>query len=172
MPSLAKLTTGFVLIVSILAIVSPQARAQYPTKPPVEPTGPRGWNKLKDKGPGRDAVVTLGDGTLRGGWITAVGDANLTMQSAGKSTNIAAGDIATVRVKRGDKTLLCSVIGYVVTGTIATVMAYNNDDHNAYYQEHKKFQDLVVIFGVGGIPGGLIGAAVGHWLSGDVEIVP
>ncbi|HET6349450.1 MAG TPA: hypothetical protein VFH88_10255 [Candidatus Krumholzibacteria bacterium] len=154
------------LTLFLLAVFATPAVAQYPSRSASaggsESSG--GWHRLKGIGPGHAAVVTLGDGTLRGGWVAGVDDQVLHLQSAGQTFDLAPQDIATVRVKRSDRTLLYSAIGYIVTATVATIVVYNDSDHEK--------KDLVIVFGVAGIPGGLLGALVGDRTSGDVEIVP
>jgi hypothetical protein len=56
------------------------------------------------------------------------------------------------------------VLGYLATATAATLVACNDDDCTT--------KDKVILFGVGGIPGGLLGAWLGRYVGGDVELVP
>lgn len=150
------------LCLSLLAAAA-DSRAQYPAKEPViKPMG--NWHRLAEIGPGHAAVVTLRDGTLRGGWITGVDAAHLELQSAGQPIELSPSDIAVVRVQRTDRTLLYTVLGYLATATIGAVVVYNDDNHEP--------RDLIIVGAVAGIPGGLLGALIGDRTSGDVEIVP
>lgn len=139
---------------------------QYPAREPASGASgsTTGWMHLQEKGPGHDALVTLRDGTMRGGWITQVDADKLHLQTAGAPLALASAAIASVRVKRSDRTLLYSFIGYVVTGAVSAIVVYNDDDHAK--------KDMVVTFGVGGIPGALLGALIGRRTSGDIEIIP
>ena len=158
---LQALFCSFLVVTSTASV----AHAQYPNRESGSTNGPTaGWQKLGKVGPGRTALVSLNDGTLRSGWIAGVSDDHLQLQGTGKTIDLAASDIASVRVKRSDRTLIYGVLGYLITATVASVVVYNDDDHEA--------KDLIVVFGVGGIPGGLLGAAIGHRTSGDVEIIP
>lgn len=149
---------------SILPIAS-YCQAQYPAQNSHESKTPStNWERLGKLGPGRDAIVTLTDGTLRGGWIRGVDAEKLYMLRAGEEIPLAASDIAAVRVMRPDRRLLMGMIGYFVTATVATVIASNEDDLDA--------KDAIIVFGVAGIPGGVLGAWLGDIIGGDVEIVP
>jgi hypothetical protein len=113
--------------------------------------------------PGHSVVATMSDGTLRGGWVTSVDDTHLNLEKQGEKVALSISDVATVRVQRSDLTLLYGMVGYLVTGIAATIIAYQ-DDH--------EFKDLVIVGSIGGIPGGILGALMGSRYSGDVEIVP
>jgi hypothetical protein len=141
------------------------AAAQYPKKDPnmTARTPTTEKTRLQSKAPGHYAVVVLNDGTLRSGWVNTVDDTHLRMQKQGEEVPLPLKDIVTVTVQRPNHALGYAVAGYLVTGTIAAIIAHN-DDH--------EFKDLVVVFGVGGIPGGLLGALIGRSTSGDVEIIP
>src|SRR5262245_33321144 len=150
----------------VMLFLAAPARAQYPREDPYkkEQTPKAELARLQAKAPGHSAVITMNDGTLRGGWVTSVDDSNINMEKQGAKTSLALSDIATVRVQRPDRTLLYGMIGYLVTGTVATIIAYNDGDH--------EFKDLVIVGGVGGIPGGILGALMGSRYGGDIEIVP
>lgn len=149
----------------VLFLTAP-ASAQYPGKDPyrTERSPKAELTKLQANAPGRFAVLTMNDGTLRGGWVTAVDETKLTLEKQGASEPFALKDIATVTVKRSDRTSIYAVVGYLVTGTVATIIAYNDGDH--------EFKDLVIVGSVGGIPGGILGAWMGHRSGGDMEIIP
>jgi len=140
--------------------------AQYPGQDPNRKTKtPKAeLTRLQAKAPGHSAVVTMNDGTLRGGWVTSVDDAHINLEKQGEKASLALSDVVTVRVQRPDHTLLYGMIGYLVTGTVATIIAYNDGDH--------EFKDLVIVGGVGGIPGGILGALMGSRYGGDMEIIP
>ena len=142
------------------------AHAQYPNKNPDRSvsSSSQALTQLQSKGPGHTAVVTMNDGTLRGGWIKGVDDTQLHMLKQGGEVSLSLSDVAMVQIKRSDRTLLYSVIGYLVTATVATIVVYNDDYHEP--------RDLIIVGAVGGIPGALLGALVGQRRSGDVEIVP
>jgi hypothetical protein len=125
---------------------------------------PAGWTKLVREGPGHDAVVTLTDGTLRGGWIASVDMNALRLESSGKTLALEPSDVATVRIKRPDHTLLGGAIGYLVAGTAVMLLVDQDQDLDA--------ADKVIMFGVGGLPGAALGAWFGHFIGGDMEIVP
>ena len=151
------------LVVSLVASV---AHAQYPNKNPDRShhVPSQALTDLQSKGPGHAAVVTMSDGTLRGGWIKGVDDTQLHLQKQGAEGSLALSDITLVHIKRSDRTLLYTALGDLDTATAATLIANGDGEDD--------FKDQVIIFGVGGIPGGLLGALIGHWTSGDIEIVP
>lgn len=148
-----------------LSLAAP-VHAQYPGQDPNRKvrTPKAELTRLQSMAPGRSAVVTMNDGTLRGGWVTSVDDSQLHMEKQGEKVALAISDIATVRVQRSDRTLLYGMIGYLVTGTAAVLIAHNDGDH--------EFKDLVIVGSVGGIPGGILGALIGSRSSGDVEVIP
>ena len=159
---LQALFCSFLVVTSTASV----AHAQYPNKNP-DRTGPassQSLTRLQSKGPGHAAVVTMSDGTLRGGWIKGVDDSQLHLQKQGGDVSLPLSDVTLVQIKRSDRTLLYTALGYLVTATVATVIAHSDGEHD--------FKDQVIIFGVGGIPGGVLGALIGHWTSGDIEIVP
>ena len=149
-----------------VSLVAGVAHAQYPNKNPDRsgPASSQTLTRLQSKGPGHAALVTMNDGTLRGGWIKGVDDSQLHLQKPGGDVSLALSDVTLVQIKRSDRTLLYTALGYLVTATVATVIAHSDGEHD--------FKDQVIIFGVGGIPGGVLGALIGHWTSGDIEIVP
>ena len=150
----------------VFLFLTTPASAQYPKKNPVRNVDTPGGEltRLQSKAPGHNAIVTMNDGTLRGGWVASVNDTHLNLEEQRQSVPLALSDIAVVRVQRPDRTLWYAMFGYIATATAATIIAYNDDNH--------EFKDLAIVFGVAGIPGGLIGAAFGHRCSGDLEIVP
>ncbi|HEX6941531.1 MAG TPA: hypothetical protein VF128_01320 [Gemmatimonadaceae bacterium] len=154
------------------------SRAQYPNREPIPPShkGDRtfgNWQRLAEVGPGHGAVVTMRDGTLRGGWIAGVDGGTINLQAAGETLPLAASDIAVVRVQRSNRTLLYGVIGYFVTATAAILVVNHKDNESADpTDDDHKSRDLVVAGSLGGIPGALLGALIGQWTSGDVEFVP
>jgi hypothetical protein len=173
------------LLFAVFAIVilfsATSTFAQYPNREPIPPShkGDRtfgNWHRLADIGPGHGAVVTMRDGTLRGGWITGVDGGTINLQTAGETLPLAARDIATVRVQRSDRTLLYSVLGYLLTATAATLVVYNAEVRHRDSTEDDALdhdsRDLIVVGAVGGIPGALLGALIGQRTSGDVDIVP
>lgn len=140
--------------------------AQYPNKNPDRSVNSphAALTRLQSTAPGHSALVTMNDGTLRGGWVASVNDSHLNLEKQGENVSLALSDVALVRVQRSDRTLLYGTIGYFVTGTVATIIAHHKGDH--------EFKDLVIVGSVGGLPGGILGALIGSRCSGDVEIVP
>ena len=159
------LPSSFLPVVLLISFAD-AAHAQYPNKNPDRSSrGPSvDMTRLQSKGPGHSALVTMNDGTLRSGWITAVGDNELKMERLGTNIQVPLSDVAMVKIERSDRTLLYGAIGYVVTATVAGLVAHNNGADD--------FKDQVIIVGVGGIPGAVLGALLGHKTSGDVEIIP
>lgn len=142
------------------------ARAQYPREDPYkkERTPSAELTRLQEHAPNHTAIVYMNDGTLRGGWVNSVDDTHMHMLKQGQPVDLAIAEIATVRVQRPSHTFLYGVLGYAVTGTVAMLIAKNDGEDD--------FRDLAVVFGVSGIPGGLIGALIGKGTTGDMEIVP
>ncbi len=125
----------------------------------------RGWARLIDIGPGRDAIVTLTDGTLRGGQIVEVQSEALRLLVGANAITIARTDIASVRVKRKRGTLIGGLIGYVGSGALLIgIICAEADGCSA--------AGVIVGFAILGVPGGLVGALIGSQMGGDVEIVP
>ena len=137
-----RLITPALVVIAVTMSLTAPARAQYPAQDPNRKsrTPKAGLTRLQAKAPGHSAVVTMNDGTLRGGWVTTVDDAHLNMEKQGEKTSLALSDVVSVRVQRPDHTLLYGMIGYLVTGTVATIIAYNDGDH--------EFKDLVIVGGV------------------------
>jgi hypothetical protein len=125
-----------------------------------------GWSRLAEVGPGKDAVVTYRDGTLRGGVVQSVEGNELVMASGGEMVRIARSDIATVQIRRKKGTLAGGLIGFAVTGIGLTTIICAENDADCDWQ--------VWVFGITllGIPGGLLGALIGSQTGGDIEIVP
>jgi len=161
----ARLLVSLVCTLVSLLLAVPVS-AQYPGKDPnrTERTPKAELTRLQSLAPTHSVVVTMSDGTLRGGWVTAVDDTHLHMQKSGEEVSLAISDITTVRVQRSDQTLMYAMLGYIVTGATVIVIAHHKGEH--------EFKDLVIIGSVGGIPGGLLGALIGSRTSGDVEIIP
>jgi ABC-type Co2+ transport system permease subunit len=72
--------------------------------------------------------------------------------------------IAVVRVKRPSRTWIGTVVGYMAAAVACALIADADDVLST--------RDLIVVGGVGGIPGALIGGYIGHRSGGDFEIVP
>ncbi len=125
----------------------------------------KGWTQLANVGPGRDAIVTLTDGTLRGGRIVDVESGALRLLVGGNVVTITRSDIASVRVKRKRGTLIGGVAGYLISAVTRTaIICADAGDCTA---------TAVIVGGaVLGIPGGLLGALIGSQVGGDLEIVP
>jgi hypothetical protein len=150
----------------LLAVTVPtSAFAQYPTQPPSDGSlSSADWQRLQEKGTGRSAIVTLRDGTLRGGRIDGVTANALRLQTAGETLEMNPSSIAVVRVKRPSRTWIGTVVGYMAAAVACALIADADDDLST--------RDLIVVGGVGGIPGALIGGYIGHRSGGDFEIVP
>jgi hypothetical protein len=155
-----------VFVCALISVLAAPVSAQYPGKDPNRKIKTPGaeLTRLQSTAPGNSALVTMNDGTLRGGWVASVNDSHLNLEKQGVSTALALSDIAMVRVQRQDRTLLYGMFGYLVTGTAATIIAYHNGEHD--------FASLVIVGSVGGIPGGILGALMGSHYSGDIEIIP
>ena len=125
----------------------------------------KGWTKLADIGLGRDAIVTLTDGTLRGGQIVEVQSGALRLLVGGNVMTITRSDIASVEVKRKRGTLIGGVAGYLISAVTLTALVC---------AEAGECSVTIAIVGgaVLGIPGLLLGALIGSQVGGDVEIVP
>ena len=125
----------------------------------------RGWTKLANIGPGRDAIVTLIDGTLRGGQIVEIQSQALRLLVGGNVMTIARSDIASVRVKRKRGTLIGGLAGYLISAVALTaIICAEAGDCNS---------TAIIVGGAFlGLPGGLLGALIGSQVGGDVEIVP
>jgi hypothetical protein len=125
-----------------------------------------GWSRLAEVGPGKDALVTYRDGTLRGGVVQSVEGNELVMASGGEMVRIARTDIATVQIRRKKGTLAGGLIGFAVTGVGLTSIVCLTDDSDCDWRSWT--------FGIAllGIPGGLLGALIGSQTGGDIEIVP
>jgi hypothetical protein len=146
------------------------------SRPPTEPVASfarlpgrqdsSGWSRLAAEGPGRDALVTFRDGSLRGGVIQSVDGNELVMSSGGEAVRLARADIATVQIRRKKGTLAGGLIGFGVTGVGLTSVLCLSDDADCDWRSWTFGITLL------GIPGGLLGALIGSQVGGDIEIVP
>ncbi len=161
-----RLFTPALVLIAVTFSLTVPARAQYPGKNPERAVrGPKAeLTRLQDKAPGNSAIVYLNDGTLRGGWVKSVDDTHMHLEKQGETIDLAISEIATVRVQRPNRTPLYTILGYALTGTVAMLIAKNDGEDD--------FKDLAVVFGVSGIPGGLLGGFIGKWTTGDIEVVP
>ena len=122
------------------------------------------WGKLIQIGPGSDALVTLRDGTLRGGKIVSVKADSLGLITAGQVVSIARSEIALVEVKRSSGALAGGLIGFLITGVGITAYLCREGDCPG--------EAWLLGIAILGIPGGLLGALIGSQTGGDVQIVP
>ena len=120
------------------------------------------WNKLMQIGPGSDALVTLRDGTLRGGQIVTVTSDTLGLITAGQIVSLARSEIALVEVKGSSGTLAGGLIGFLVTGVGLTAILCEDCPPEGW----------ALGIALLGIPGGLLGVLIGSQIGGDVQIVP
>jgi len=137
------------------AYLDPASPLQQEARPP--------WDRLAAVGPGHQAVVSLSDGTLRGGKIVEVLPSALRLESSGQVLEIPRADMVTVRVQRKSNTMAGGLIGFVVSGLGWTVYACSDDDCG--------FAGALAVFTLLGAPGGLIGALIGSQTGGDVEFI-
>jgi len=126
---------------------------------------PSQWDRLAKIGPGQQAVVSLSDGTLKGGKILEVLPSGLRMESSGQAYEIPRSDMVTVRVQRKSNTLEGGVIGFLVSGLGWTAYLCGSGDGGC------GFAGGLFIFTLLGAPGGLIGALIGSQTGGDVEFI-
>ncbi len=156
----------------ISSLLRPRPLDPRLTPPPVEyviepiwQQETKGWTQLANVGPGRDAIVTLTDGTLRGGQIVDVESGALRLLVGGNVVTITRSDIASVRVKRKRGTLIGGVVGFLISGVTLTAIAC---------AEGGGCSGAGIIVGgtILGIPGLLLGALIGSQVGGDLEIVP
>lgn len=124
----------------------------------------RGWGHLMMNGAGNDALITLNDGSLRGGTIVQVTSDSLTINSANKNFTIARSDIATVEIQGSSGALAGGIIGFLVSGVVLTLVASGGEEIPA--------EGWVLGIALLGIPGGLLGALIGSQVGGDEVIVP
>ena len=122
------------------------------------------WNKLMQIGPGSDALVTLRDGTLRGGQIVTVTSDSLGLTTAGQVVSLARSEIALVEVKGSSGALAGGLIGFLVTGVGLTAILCEEGDCPG--------EAWILGIALLGIPGGLLGALIGSQTGGDIQIVP
>jgi hypothetical protein len=122
------------------------------------------WNKLMQIGPGSDALVTLRDGTLRGGQIFKVTSDSLGLITAGHVVSIARSEIALVELKGSSGALAGGLIGFLVTGVGLTAILCQEGDCPG--------EAWLLGISLLGIPGGLVGALIGSQTGGDIQIVP
>lgn len=122
------------------------------------------WQKLMQIGPGSDAMVTLRDGTLRGGKIITVTTDSLGLRTAGQVVTLARSEIALVEVKGSSGALAGGLIGFLVGGVALTAILSAGEDIPV--------QGWILGTALLGIPTGLIGVLIGSQTGGDVEIVP
>jgi len=122
------------------------------------------WSRLGEVGPGQQAVVSLSDGSLKGGKILEVLPSALRMESNGQAFEIPRSDMVTVRVQRKSYTLAGGVIGFVVSGLGWTAYACSGDGDCG-------FAGALLVFTLLGAPGGLVGALIGSQAGGDVEFI-
>jgi len=122
------------------------------------------WQKLMQIGPGSDAVVTLRDGTLRGGKIITVTTDSLGLKTSGQLVTLARSEIALIEVKGTSGALAGGLIGYLVGGIALTAIVFGGEDIPA--------EGWVLGVALLGIPTGLLGVLIGSQTGGDVEIVP
>jgi hypothetical protein len=123
-----------------------------------------GWQKLLQIGPGSDAVVTLRDGTLRGGKIITVTADSLGLKTSGQLVTLARSEIALVEVKGTSGALVGGLIGYLVGGIALSAILFGDED--------VPVEGWILGTALLGIPTGLIGVLIGSQTGGDVEIVP
>jgi len=121
------------------------------------------WQDLMSIGPGSDALVTMSDGTLKGGQIITVTLDSLFMKTAGKEISIARSEIALVEIKGSSGALAGGIIGFLISGVGLTAIIS---------QGQATPEGWLVGISLLGIPGGLLGALIGSSTGGDVEIVP
>ncbi len=122
------------------------------------------WQYLMQNGPGSDAIVTLRDGTLRGGIIITVTADSLGLKTAGQVVTLARSEIALVEVKGTSGALAGGLIGYLVGGIALTAILFGDED--------VPIEGWILGTALLGIPTGLIGVLIGSQTGGDVEIVP
>ena len=128
--------------------------------------GGQGWEYLMKIGPGRNAIITLTDTTMRGGQIVEVHSDELHLLIAGQTVTFARSNIVLVTVKRPSKTAEFALGGFLVTGVgITAALCLSEDAH---------CEPLGWLLGIGlfGLPGALLGALAGIQTGGDVEIMP
>ncbi|MGW8265972.1 MAG: hypothetical protein ACWGSQ_06360 [Longimicrobiales bacterium] len=121
------------------------------------------WERLAEVGTGRQAVVSLSDGTLKGGRIVEVLPNALRMESAGQAFEIPRPDMVTVRVQRKSYTMAGGVVGFLVSGLGWMAYACHDDDCGV--------AGALLVFTLLGAPGGLVGALIGSQAGGDVEFI-
>ena len=126
--------------------------------------GGQGWGRLIQIGPGRDAILTLTDGTLRGGQIVKVHSDGLILQVAGQDVAVDRSDIAAVKVKRSSGTLTGGVVGFLASGITLTAIICDGNNCSG--------EAWALGIALLGVPGGLLGVLIGSQIGGDVEIVP
>ena len=124
----------------------------------------KGWGHLMMNGSGSDALITLNDGSLRGGTIVQVTQDSLTINSANKNFTIARSDIAVVEIKGSSGALAGGIIGFLLSGVVLTLVASGGEEIPA--------EGWVLGISLLGIPGGLLGALIGSQVGGDEVIVP
>ena len=124
--------------------------------------GGQGWERLMEIGPGRDALITLKDGTLRSGQIVKVISDELILRVAGQDNTVARSDIVLVKIQGSSGVVAGGIIGFLASGTILT----------AILCEHCEAEGWVLGISLLGIPGGLLGALIGSGVGGDEEIIP
>jgi len=124
----------------------------------------KGWGLLMMNGAGSDALITLNDGSLRGGTIVQVTQDSLTINSANKNFTIARSDIAVIEIKGSSGTLAGGIIGFLVSGVVLTLVASGGEEIPA--------EGWILGISLLGIPGGLLGALIGSQVGGDQIIVP
>ena len=122
------------------------------------------WQTLVQIGPGSDAIVTLRDGTLRGGKIITVTSDSLGLKTAGNIITLVRSEIALVEVKGTSGALAGGMIGFLVGGFALTAILSGGEDISP--------QGWILGTALLGIPTGLVGALIGSQTGGDVEIVP
>lgn len=135
-----------------------------PVAPPFWQEVDAQWERLSEVGPGQQAVVSLADGTIRGGRILEVLPGALRMESGGQVFEIPRSDMVVVRVQRKNYTVAGGVVGFLVSGL--GWMAYlcgGGDDCGA--------AGALLVFTLLGAPGGLVGALIGSQAGGDVEFI-
>lgn len=121
------------------------------------------WDRLAEVGTGRQAVVSLSDGTLKGGRIVEVLPNALRMETAGQVVEVPRSDMVVVRVQRKSYTLAGGVVGFLVSGLGWMAYACHDDDCGA--------AGALLVFTLLGAPGGLVGALIGSQVGGDVEFI-
>lgn len=124
----------------------------------------KGWGYLMMNGAGKDALITLNDGSLRGGTIVQATQDSLTINSANKNFTIARSDIAVVEIKGSSGALAGGIIGFLVSGVVLTLVVSGGEEIPA--------EGWVLGISLLGIPGGLLGALIGSQVGGDQIIVP